>query len=100
MQIQRGIIRESKIERETVKWAVANGILTVKIQAARGWPDRLFLYRGRCLFIEFKASSGGRVSPMQRRIMEQLESAGIEAHVHNNVDKAITTLKLFMRRRK
>ena len=61
---------------------------------------RLFLYRGRCLFIVFKASSGGRVSPMQLRIMEQPESAGIEAHVHNNVDKAITTLKLFMRRRK
>ena len=97
MPIRGGVIRESKIERATVAWAKDNGIQVVKIQGARGWPDRLFLYRGRAMFIEFKASDGGRLSVMQERVMEQLEATGFVVHVHSDTAAAITSLKLFKR---
>jgi hypothetical protein len=50
-------MNESTIERTVCAYAKAKGCLTLKLagQNQRGQPDRLFLYKGLVLFIEFKA---------------------------------------------
>lgn len=55
-------VRESKIEREAVKYATTRGIVAIKIYSptSGGWPDRLFIGHGPSyVFIEFKAPGLG-----------------------------------------
>ena len=85
---------ESAIEGTVVRWGKANGIRTLKIRDARGWPDRLFLCDGRVLFIEFKRpGSGGRLSTLQKRMIERLEGDGFWVAVINSVEDGILELK-------
>lgn len=48
---------ERKLEERVCAWAKEQGILAFKFEVSgqRGWPDRIFIYKGRCAFIEFKA---------------------------------------------
>jgi hypothetical protein len=50
------MVLELQIENRSVALAVQAGIASVKLNLAgnRGWPDRLFLYRGHTYFMEFK----------------------------------------------
>jgi len=84
--------RESAIEGKVVKWARDHGYLTVKLQLSRGWPDRLFLFNGRAVFIEFK-QPGGRATVMQEIIIERIRAQGIKAFVCDNIVEAIAILE-------
>jgi len=48
---------EAKIERAVCKWAKEQGCIVVKMTSpgSRGIPDRLFMRKGKVLFLEFKA---------------------------------------------
>ena len=48
---------ERSLEDRVCDWAKSRGILAFKFEVSgqRGWPDRIFIYKGRCAFIEFKA---------------------------------------------
>lgn len=60
-------------------------------RSARGFPDRVFLRRGRMLFVEFK-SEAGKLTPAQERWLTELrlvasKSRGaVEVHVWRPAD--------------
>lgn len=78
-------ILEKKIERLSCEWAVKQGAMVVKIQAARGWPDRCILKpNGRVLFVEFKAY-GRHPTPLQSHILQEMRKRGHRAYWINKV---------------
>ena len=66
-------MRESTIERAVCAYAKSKGCLTLKLsgQNQKGQPDRMFLYYGRVMFIEFKAP-GKRPTALQARWLDRL----------------------------
>lgn len=61
-------------------WIVAQGGLALKIQAARGWPDRVFIKQnGRVMFVEFKAP-GRKPTPLQTHVMHLIAKAGANVY--------------------
>lgn len=84
---------EAKIEGDFVRWCCNNGVLTVKLQQARGWPDRQVLLEGGvAVFIEFKRK-GGKVGAMQRLIHEQIERRGFHVFVCRSVIEAVNVIR-------
>ncbi len=86
-------MRESQVEKAVCEWAKANGILAIKFtpMGEVGWPDRIFLCRGKCVFIEFKAP-GKAARALQKFRIGTLADAGFIAEIHDNVDSTIKTL--------
>ena len=66
-------MRESTIEQAVCAYAKAKGCLSLKLagQNQKGQPDRMFLYHGRVLFIEFKAP-GKKPTALQARWLDRL----------------------------
>ena len=66
-------MRESTIERAVCAYAKTKGCLTLKLsgQNQKGQPDRMFLFQGRVMFIEFKAP-GKRLTALQARWLDRL----------------------------
>jgi hypothetical protein len=84
---------ESAIERRVCAWAVSKGIMALKVSpmGMRGWPDRMFLYLGVVVFIEFK-QQGKKATPLQNYRISALKANGFSAEVFDNADKAIAFL--------
>jgi hypothetical protein len=57
-----------------------------------GWPDRVFLYCGQAVFIEFKAP-GKRARPLQEHRIKQLQDCGFKVGVYDDIDDAIGFLE-------
>lgn len=64
---------ESKLEQAVAQISDDLGILTLKlnVRGRRGWPDRMFLYKGYVIFIELKPP-GERLALIQEWVHEQL----------------------------
>lgn len=86
-------MRESAIEKAVCAWAKSQGILPIKFtpDGEVGWPDRIFLYKGTAVFIEFKAH-GKIARPLQAHRIQVLVNNGFIAEVHSDVQTAIQTL--------
>lgn len=84
---------ESVVEKKVCVWAVEQGILTFKFTPVgqRGWPDRQFIYRGKCAFIEFKAE-GEPLPPLQAYRLELLHDQKIPAIWTSRYDEALEFL--------
>ena len=84
---------ESVVEKKVCAWAVEQGIMTFKFTPAgrRGWPDRQFIFDGRCAFIEFKAE-GETIRPLQLHCLELLHDAGIPAIWTSKYEESIEFL--------
>ena len=80
-------VLESSIEGSCRKWAEQQGGKLLKIQNARGWPDRLLLKPGgKAALIEFKAP-GKKPKPLQAwRITRLLELGFVATYVDNLED--------------
>lgn len=91
-------MNEAALSRYIYKKAIENKCLVVKIDAShRGWPDRLILKNGKCMFIEVKAPNGkGRISKIQEHIISLLNSEKIPAFIVNSKDDADKILKKFI----
>jgi hypothetical protein len=50
-------------------------------------PDRLFMFDGRVIFIEFKRP-GEKPSPIQRWVMNDLRTRGFDAAVMDDVEQS------------
>lgn len=61
--------------RRVVHFNIAGG------NGETGLPDRMAVYRGRAIFMEFKAPGTGRVAPKQRWWLDRLRGAGALAVV-------------------
>ena len=80
-------LSEAKIEGAVCEYAVAEGLTQYKFVSPnnRGVPDRIFLYRGLALFIEFKAEGVSTWDPLQRRARDILIEQGCRVQLVNNV---------------
>ena len=80
-------MRESTIEQAVCAYAKAKGCLTLKLsgQNQKGQPDRMFVYHGRILFIEFKAP-GKRPTVLQARWLERLTEHTFAATSCDNIE--------------
>lgn len=85
---------ESKLEQAASLAAVDLGILTLKLNVVgrRGWPDRIFLYKGNALFIELKRP-GEKPTPIQEWVHEQLRKQGFTVMVMTEAPVVRTFLK-------
>jgi sulfur relay (sulfurtransferase) complex TusBCD TusD component (DsrE family) len=80
-------MRESTIEQAVCAYAKAKDCLTLKLsgQNQKGQPDRMFLYQGRVLFIEFKAP-GKKPTALQARWLERLTEHTFHATSCDNIE--------------
>ena len=87
-------MREAPIESKVRQWCLANGVLCKKFtpMGEVGYPDRIFLKEGKCVFIELKAT-GKKPRPLQAERLSELQSYGFVAEWHDNVESAIETLR-------
>jgi len=69
-------VLESKVERGCKTIAEHHGCILLKIQGAKGWPDRLLLGpQGQQIWMEFKAE-GQSLSPLQKHMQLKLMRMG------------------------
>jgi len=73
-------MRESTIEKAVCDYARANGCISIKnaTPGHRGVPDRMFICKGRVIFIEFKAP-GKEPTALQKKWMNDLCKQDIPA---------------------
>lgn len=77
---------ESRIEAKASEYAKSLGMLTLKlnVRGQVGWPDRLYVYRGGVMFIEYKAA---KETPraIQLEIHDKLRRHNIRIFVCDNL---------------
>lgn len=85
---------ESQIERKVVAFCKRNGVYTRKFvsPAHKGVPDRIFVFNGTVVFLEFKAK-GKKPTPLQSREMTLIHQQGVFAAYVDSYDLAKFTLK-------
>jgi Holliday junction resolvase len=73
-------MRESTIERAVCAYAKSRGFLVMKLAGPnqKGQPDRMFIYQGKVLFIEFKAP-GKKLTALQCKWLNHLTAQGMKA---------------------
>jgi hypothetical protein len=87
---------EKSIEDKVVKWARTAGWLALKVNfVEKGFPDRLFIYRGHTIFLEFK-KPGEKPEALQEFRIAELQRQGIPAFWVDNAITAISFLKAAM----
>lgn len=90
-------MREASIEKSVCRYAKGLGVLAIKFSpmGRRGWPDRIFLYKGRVLFIEFKAP-GKKATPLQANAMEKLKAEGFDVFLADNARDGKKLIDIFV----
>jgi len=86
--VRTKVILEKDIEAKVVKYAKELGCLVRKLSGLgfAAWPDRLFILpNGRHVYIEFKRP-GGKLSPGQSAMVDDLARRGIEVFVVDDVE--------------
>ena len=70
-------MKESTIEKVVSNYAKSKGWLSFKFVSPsnRGVPDRIFLKRGKIIFIEFKAT-GKKLTKLQKFKIDQIRDGG------------------------
>jgi hypothetical protein len=84
---------ERDVEAKAVAWATAQGILVLKLNLIgnTGWPDRVFLHRGRQVYIEFKRP-GDDLERNQPERIEELVKQGFTVGVFDDARTAASFL--------
>lgn len=85
---------EAKVEAEIKRYAEAKGWWCVKFVSPglRGVPDRLFIRRGRHVFIEVKRP-GEEPTEQQYKRHREMRAHGAEVHWADNLDAVKEILK-------
>jgi len=80
------VIPEAHVEQAVAEYATSQGCLMLKLNVIGriGWPDRLFLYQGRVLFVEFKRQ-GERPRKMQEYIHGLIRRHGFKVAVIDTI---------------
>ena len=78
-------VLERKIESDVSEYAQRCGCMHLKLVmwGRVGWPDHLYLYYGRVLFIEFK-QAGEQPRKIQEYIHERIRKHGFDVIVVDN----------------
>jgi hypothetical protein len=82
---------EASIQTAVVDYARKLGFIAIKLSTngrfgTSGWPDYMFLDRGRAFFMEFKRR-GGVLTPKQALRLTALREAGFDGWVVESVDR-------------
>ena len=88
---------EKVVEQAVIKYGKALGIaIAYKMNglSSRSWPDRMFLHRGRALFIEFKRK-GEVPTPKQELNHKMLRDEGFAVLVIDDVESGKRALEKF-----
>lgn len=87
---------EKTVEQHVCDYAKASGCLVLKlnVKGQVGWPDRLFIYQGKVLMIEFKRP-GQVPTPIQQYVHNQLKGAGAQVEVIDNVSQGKELIDVF-----
>lgn len=88
---------ESSIEKSICEYAKRKGCLAIKQGGTgnRGVPDRLFLFGGRCLWVELKRP-GGVCTPLQLQKQADLTGRGFTVLVVDDVDQGKMVIDQFV----
>lgn len=88
---------EKQIEAKVCDYAKAKGVLAYKFTspARAAVPDRMFIYKGRMFFIEFKRE-GQKATPAQEREHNRLRQHQINVFVVDNVEQGKSTINLML----
>ena len=80
-------------EQKVVDYATAKGCLVLKLNVIgrRGWPDRLFLFKSKVFFIEFKRE-GEEVNKLQQEIHARIRQHGLQVFVVDSWTDGIDTI--------
>jgi len=83
--LSKGALLEKIDEQKVVSFAESKGFMVLKLNVLgrRGWPDRLFVYKGKVFFIEFKRV-GEEPAKLQQEIHARIRSHNIDVHVVDN----------------
>lgn len=86
--------RESPVEKESCEFAEKRGWMTVKLEKCNidSMPDRLFMRRGRVIFIEFKRW-GVEATVKQLKRHRDIRAHGVETFVCDTVEDAMEILR-------
>jgi len=79
-------MRESLIEDKVTTYADQNGFITIKLANKRGYPDRILLKHGGCMFMEFK-QKGLKPNTQQKKKIAKLEEQGFLVFVVDSVEQ-------------
>lgn len=89
-------VRETErvIEKRLCQYARDKGWYTRKFTSPghRGVPDRLFIRKGRHVFMELKAHAG-RLTPLQQHEIDLIIAAGGEAYAVYSFDEGVYILE-------
>jgi hypothetical protein len=88
---------EKDIESDVTSYAKKKGCIERKMNGTgyRGWPDRMFLYNGHVLFIEFKRL-GEKPDNLQSHIHGILRSVSFDVTVVDNVSHGRKAIDVFV----
>lgn len=83
-------VREAKIEKASCERAKAHGWKVYKFISPgnNGMPDRLFLRKGKAIFIEFKKKKK-RPRVLQDTVHKELRDSGFEVYVIDCYDEVL-----------
>ena len=91
-------MREATIERAVCIYAKSRGCLVMKLAGPnqKGQPDRMFIYQGKVLFIEFKAP-GKLPTALQMKWISDLFLQGMNAYTCDDIEagKRMIDYRLF-----
>ncbi len=90
---------ERSLQAACLKHARSLGVWGRKVEtpAYRGFPDCMFLYGSRVLFVEFKHPNGtGRVSPLQAVDHVRLNDVGHGVEIIDDIENFQTLIHNFM----
>lgn len=76
--------RESDIQGDVVAYARSLRIIARKLNFGEGWPDYVFLFKGRVLFIEFKRP-GESPTHLQNQMRSILKAEGFRVEVVDSI---------------
>ena len=73
---------EKMVEAQVCDYAESKNceVLKMNLKGRRGWPDRLFIFHGKVLFIEFKRL-GEQPTPLQKFVHGVLQGHGMRVEV-------------------
>ncbi|MCB1865157.1 MAG: VRR-NUC domain-containing protein [Chromatiales bacterium] len=86
--------RESDIEAAITQYAEVHGWWQCKFTSPsfRGVPDRIFIRKGRHVFIELKAP-GETASPQQQKRHREMRMHGAEVYVVDSIEEGYAVLR-------
>lgn len=86
---------ESQIQARVVEFARRRGVIARKLNFGEGWPDYMFLWKGKLLFIEFKYP-GEKLRPLQEYVVEKIKEQGFDVIVVNNIIEGRQVIRSFV----